>query len=98
MLSGAKHLRMQECRILRPFAVGACPERAQRVERAAQGDVISCPEDGEGSRLAMTFVVGVARPGCYAIDSRISSIVARRQVYIGVSRSVYFEDSVSRRS
>lgn len=32
------------------------------------------------------------------IVSRISSMVKRRQVYIGVSRTVYFDDSVSRSS
>jgi len=37
-------------------------------------------------------------PRRYASDSAISSIVARRHVYIGVSRTVYFDDSVSRRS
>ena len=36
MLSGAKHLKMQESRILRPFAVFA-----------AQGDVIRNRVDGE---------------------------------------------------
>src|SRR5216684_248755 len=34
----------------------------------------------------------------YPSDSRIASTVVRRQVYIGVSRTVYFDDSVSRRS
>src|ERR1043166_1297331 len=34
----------------------------------------------------------------YPIDSQIASIVVRRQVYIGVSRRVYFDDSVSRSS
>jgi len=34
----------------------------------------------------------------HPIASRISSIVVRRHVYIGVSRTVYFDDSVSRSS
>jgi len=47
-----------------------------------------------GGVLVLT-AIGVA---AYPIDSRISSIVARLQVYIGVSRTVYLDDSVSRNS
>lgn len=47
-----------------------------------------------GGVLVLT-AIGV---GGYAMASRISSIVARLQVYIGVSRRVYFDDSVSRNS
>jgi len=47
-----------------------------------------------GAVLVLT-AIGVA---AYPIDSRISSIVARLQVYIGVSRTVYLDDSVSRNS
>lgn len=47
-----------------------------------------------GGVLVLT-AIGVA---AYPIESRISSIVARLQVYIGVSRTVYLDDSVSRSS
>jgi predicted MFS family arabinose efflux permease len=47
---------------------------------------------GMGAMLIATALV------TYPIDSSTSSIVARLQVYIGVSRKVYFDDSVSRNS